>query len=164
LDPKGKRVKILPFESGKIFAIRDVWIQMAKVLAKAYLNPFSPSPIPFPATSFPPFHTECIKLTIQNLYAPNQSAYNYLSKVHTVPYKVFCYFLFAICYCCFPFAIGCLGPNGKKSKFFCYLPFCQRIQTGPKPYDRAKSGRETGKRKKHPVRKSTVSFVVNGGP
>jgi hypothetical protein len=51
---KGKRVKILPFaKSGKIFTIRDVWIQMAKVLAKTYLNPFSPSPIPFPATSFP---------------------------------------------------------------------------------------------------------------
>jgi hypothetical protein len=40
---KGKRVKILPFaKSGKSFAIRGVWIQMAKVLAKAHLNLFSP--------------------------------------------------------------------------------------------------------------------------
>jgi hypothetical protein len=50
---KDKRVKILPFaKSGKIFAIRDVWIQIAKVLAKAHLNPFSSSPIPFPAISY----------------------------------------------------------------------------------------------------------------
>jgi hypothetical protein len=40
---KGKRVKILPFaKSDKSFTIRGVWIQMAKVLAKAYLNLFSP--------------------------------------------------------------------------------------------------------------------------
>jgi hypothetical protein len=44
---KDKRAKILPFaKSGKIFGISDVWIQMAKVLAKTHLNPFSPSPIP----------------------------------------------------------------------------------------------------------------------
>ncbi|PUZ60399.1 hypothetical protein GQ55_4G122100 [Panicum hallii var. hallii] len=72
---------------------------MAKVLAKAHLNLFSPSPIPFPATSFPPFHTECIKLTIQNLYSPNQSAYNYLFKVHTVPYKVHKFALLKFIYC-----------------------------------------------------------------
>jgi hypothetical protein len=102
---KGKRVKFLPFaKSGKSFAIRGVWIQMAKVLAKAHLNLFSPSPIP----SFPPFHTECIKLIIQNLYSPNQS-----------PFAIcFCCFLFAICFCCFLFAIGCLGPNGKKRANF----------------------------------------------
>jgi hypothetical protein len=39
---KGKRVKILPFvKSGKSFAIRGVWIQMAKVLTKVHLNLFS---------------------------------------------------------------------------------------------------------------------------
>jgi hypothetical protein len=40
---KSERAKILPFaKSGKSFAIRGVWIQMAKVLAKAHLNLFSP--------------------------------------------------------------------------------------------------------------------------
>jgi hypothetical protein len=40
---KGNWAKILPFaKSGKSFAIRDVWIQMVKVLAKAHLNLFSP--------------------------------------------------------------------------------------------------------------------------
>jgi hypothetical protein len=47
---KNKRAKILPFaKSGKSFATRGVWIQMAKVLVKARLNIFSPSHIPFPA-------------------------------------------------------------------------------------------------------------------
>jgi hypothetical protein len=34
----------------------------------------------------------------------------------------FLLFPFAICFCCFLFAIGCLGPNGKKSKFFSIYP------------------------------------------
>jgi hypothetical protein len=123
---KGKRAKILPFaKSGKSFAIRGVWIQMAKVLAKSHLNLFSPSPIPFPATSFPPFHTECIKLTIQNLYSPNQSFL--LLSVFAVS---FCY-LFLL----FPFCYRVFGSKWKKKEqIFCYLPFCQRIQTGPKPW------------------------------
>jgi hypothetical protein len=42
LDPKCKKAKILPFaKSGKSFAIRGVWIQMAKVLTKAHVNLFS---------------------------------------------------------------------------------------------------------------------------
>jgi hypothetical protein len=60
--------------------------------------------------------------------------------VHTIIYPKFIQFYikllfsFAICFCCFLFIIGCLGPNGKKEQIFYYLPFCQRIQTGPKSY------------------------------
>jgi hypothetical protein len=85
---KGKRAKILPFaKSGKSFAIRGVWIQMAKVLAKAHLNLFSP-------------------------FCHRVFGYKWKKKAN------FLLFAFAICFCCFLFAIGCLGPNGKKRANF----------------------------------------------
>jgi hypothetical protein len=92
---KGKKAKILLFaKSGKNFAIRGVWIQMVKVLAKAQLNLFSP----------------------------------FCHKVFGSKWKKkranFLLFPFAICFCCLLFAIGCLGPNGKKREiFFAICPF-----------------------------------------